>query len=330
MSKRKTYIPLVSVCMPTYNQEEYIEQSINSVLMQQDCDFEIIISDDKSTDRTTFICEQFAKQCPEKIKLIVQPHNKGIVENTKECLLACTGKYIAICEGDDYWIDSFKLKKQADILELRSDVSMVHSNWIDFYQNTQKFQHRTNTDFHYICEQNKGKDSVEEIMMGKYRGIRFSSICFRKEHFLKVLEEDNHFFSPHYTTCDIIFFYELAFQGIIAYQKDETTVYRIQAESVSRTSNIDKQAKFSKGVLYIQSHFIKKNQLSDNCKNIVFRNSLGGLFPHALKCCDMKLANELKELSLNVGYSIRIGQWLCYYGCKNLFLNKMVKLFFKL
>ena len=327
MSYEKIF-PLVSVCIPTYNRKDYIEQAIKGVLMQQDCDFEIIISDDKSTDHTLFICEKYTALYPEKIKLITQPHNKGVIENTKECLLACSGKYIAICEGDDYWIDSLKLKKQTDILELCPDVSMVHSNWVDFYQSEQQFQSRNDSDLFYICEHNKGKDSVEEIMMNKYRGIRFSSICFRKEYFLKALEDDQ-FFSPHYTTCDIVFFYELAFQGILAYQPEATTVYRIQAESVSISSNIHKKMKFSTGVLHIKSHFIKKYQLSNSSRDAIFRNSLGGLFVYALEYRDRKLANELKELSSNTDYSMRIGQWLCYYGCKNLFINKIVKFFFK-
>ena len=97
----KEHNPYVSVCMVTYNQEAYISAAIESVLMQKDCEYELIIADDCSTDGTLAICQKYQERYPDIIKLIRQSGNKGVVGNTKDCMIACKGKYNAVCEGDD-------------------------------------------------------------------------------------------------------------------------------------------------------------------------------------------------------------------------------------
>ena len=314
----------VSVCMPTYNQEAYIEQAINGVLQQEGCDWELIIANDGSTDNTYSICKGYQEKFPDKIKLINQSHNKGLIENTKECILASSGIYIAICEGDDYWIDPLKLKKQVSILDNDPAVSMVHSNWVNYYENQARFVPRVISEKKYICESQNGRESVEEIMMETYRGIRFSSICFRKDEFLKAYTDDPLLFSPLYSTCDISLFYELAYRGRLYYLNEVTTVYRIQNESVSITSNQDKKIGFTKGVLYLQVHFIDKYKLSDRVRDKVFRNRYQLLLPYALHHSDIELAGELKDLAKKFDYKLRFSQLLCYWGCKNRILKKAI------
>jgi glycosyltransferase involved in cell wall biosynthesis len=85
---------------------------------------EIIIGEDYSTDNTRAICEQFADQNPKLIKLITADHNVGAVANERQVLLQAQGKYIAYCEGDDYWTDPMKLQKQVDFLETHTDYSV--------------------------------------------------------------------------------------------------------------------------------------------------------------------------------------------------------------
>jgi glycosyltransferase involved in cell wall biosynthesis len=110
--------PLVSVFILTYNQEQTISQAIEGALMQ-DCCFpvEIIIAEDAGKDGTRKICEAYQKRFPEKIKLLLQEANQGIVKNYIDGIRLCRGKYIAQCAGDDYWIDPLKLGKQAKFLD---------------------------------------------------------------------------------------------------------------------------------------------------------------------------------------------------------------------
>ncbi|MBY7734780.1 glycosyltransferase family 2 protein [Francisella philomiragia] len=113
--------PLVSICCTAYNQEKYIEKALEGFLSQEtDFPFEIIISDDCSTDRTTEILNNYLEQYPNIIRLVYQQQNqysKGALPIRDFILPVVRGKYIALCEGDDYWTDSTKLQQQVDFLE---------------------------------------------------------------------------------------------------------------------------------------------------------------------------------------------------------------------
>jgi len=108
----------VSIIVPTYNHEKYIARSLDSIFMQEtDCDCEILVGDDASTDSTPDILKQYVEKYPGRIKLFLREQNLGGTRNSYELLMAATGKYIATLEGDDYWTDSKKLQKQIDFLE---------------------------------------------------------------------------------------------------------------------------------------------------------------------------------------------------------------------
>jgi glycosyltransferase involved in cell wall biosynthesis len=126
-----TYTPLVSVHMITYNHERYIANAIEGVLIQQTgFDFELIIADDCSTDNTHSIIQHYINNHPmgNCIKYFPQTKNLGVMPNFSFALRQCKGKYIAVCEGDDYWIDPYKLQKQVAALEADLSVSMVITN----------------------------------------------------------------------------------------------------------------------------------------------------------------------------------------------------------
>lgn len=112
----------VSVFMITYNHETYIAEALDSILMQKtDFDFDIVIGEDCSTDATRRIVLEYSRKYPDKIKLLLHNVNVGFISNLMYVLEACTGKYVAMCEGDDYWTDPFKLQKQVDFLEANKE-----------------------------------------------------------------------------------------------------------------------------------------------------------------------------------------------------------------
>ncbi|AXA33401.1 glycosyltransferase family 2 protein [Francisella adeliensis] len=112
---------LVSICCTAYNHEKYIEQALSGFLEQEtNFSFEIIVSDDCSTDNTTSIIRKYAKDYPNIIKPIYQEENqysKGALPIRDFILPKVSGKYIALCEGDDYWNNPEKLQIQVDLLE---------------------------------------------------------------------------------------------------------------------------------------------------------------------------------------------------------------------
>ncbi len=125
--------PLVSVCVQTYQHVSYIKECLDSILMQKaNFDFEILIGEDESTDGTREICIEYAKKYPNKIRLFLHKRENVIHVNNKPSgrfnmlynLNKARGKYIALCEGDDYWTDSLKLQKQVDFLESNSNYKL--------------------------------------------------------------------------------------------------------------------------------------------------------------------------------------------------------------
>ncbi|AWG21449.1 hypothetical protein FFWV33_07835 [Flavobacterium faecale] len=123
--------PIVSVVMITYGHEQFIEQAINSVLMQE-CDFEIelILANDCSPDQTDVVIQKIIQTHPKAsiISYYKQEVNMGMMPNFIFALQKAEGKYIALCDGDDYWTDKFKLQKQVDFLNSNLDyVLCFHS-----------------------------------------------------------------------------------------------------------------------------------------------------------------------------------------------------------
>ena len=120
--------PLVSICCITYNHEKFIEDALKGFLIQKtDFPFEILIHDDASTDRTADIIRQYEKKYPNLIKPIYQKENqysKGIRINPTFNFPRAKGRYLALCEGDDYWIEPNKLQIQINEMEKYPEVDM--------------------------------------------------------------------------------------------------------------------------------------------------------------------------------------------------------------
>ena len=130
---------LVSAVMITYGHEKYISEAIYGVLMQK-CNFdvELIIANDCSPDTTEDIVNEIIsshKNCS-WIKYTRHLINKGAVGNFIWSLKQAKGKYLAICEGDDYWTDPYKLQKQVDFLEKNNDFSICFTDYKVLYENT--------------------------------------------------------------------------------------------------------------------------------------------------------------------------------------------------
>ncbi len=122
-------IPKVSVCVTTYNHEFYIAQAIESVLMQSTTfDVEVVIGEDCSQDGTRDLLLECQKQFPDRIRLLLHPENVGPQRNFLLTLKECRGQYVALLDGDDYWIDPHKLQKQVDCLDSRQEsVGCAHN-----------------------------------------------------------------------------------------------------------------------------------------------------------------------------------------------------------
>lgn len=122
--------PMVSICVQTFNQVNYIAQCLDSILEQETSfKYEILLGDDSSTDGTTEICESYVSRFPDRIRLFYHRKENNIKINRNFTGLfnsiynfySAKGKYIAYCDGDDYWTDPTKLQKQVNFLELNKE-----------------------------------------------------------------------------------------------------------------------------------------------------------------------------------------------------------------
>ena len=129
----------VSVLMLTYNHAPYLKEAIEGVLKQKtQFPIELIICNDNSPDNSDEIIKPYAEKHPEIIKYFRHEKNIGFEENQRFAFEQCRGKYVAYCEGDDYWTDENKLQFQADFLENNPDFVMTTARTLAYKQNTGK------------------------------------------------------------------------------------------------------------------------------------------------------------------------------------------------
>lgn len=121
--------PLVSVLIPTYNQERFIRKAIDSALVQEtDFEYEILLGDDCSTDRTGAICAEYQRKHPDKIRFITADRNVyKLGGNGNRLRCRARGEFVAHLEGDDYWTDKQKLQKQVDVFRKHPEVTLCLS-----------------------------------------------------------------------------------------------------------------------------------------------------------------------------------------------------------
>jgi len=122
--------PMISVYVPTYQHCSFIEECIESILMQKtDFPFEIVVGEDFSTDGTREIIFRYAENYPDTIRVITADYNVKQFANRVRCLKALRGKYIAQCDGDDYWTDPLKLQIQTEFMEKHSRYSLCYHSY---------------------------------------------------------------------------------------------------------------------------------------------------------------------------------------------------------
>lgn len=118
----------VSVALLTYNHERYVAQAIEGVLAQRGVEFELVISEDCSTDGTRAIVDQYAARHPDRIRVLPSPRNVGMTRAFARGVEAATGRYVALLDGDDYWTSPDKLRIQADYLDAHPELAICFHN----------------------------------------------------------------------------------------------------------------------------------------------------------------------------------------------------------
>ena len=249
----------ISTCIITYNQKAYIEKAILGALSQQfskDTLYEIIVSDDCSDDGTSEICRDYAERF-HNIRYIRLTSRSGATQNFRETLRACKGRYIAICEGDDYWTDNQKLQKQISILDSDTGIGLVHTD-VNILYNDRNLEE----DFYHNngCSHDETGDVALKILKHEYR-IFTCTVCLRRELAGLYLHDENY---NDFLMGDTPLWVEAARFSGIRYMPFTSAVRRLSSGSLSFTDMSSGQIAFFKSgmqcVRYIQKKFGYKTE----------------------------------------------------------------------
>ena len=220
--------PLVSICCLAYNHENYIRECLDGFMMQEnDFTFEVLIHDDASTDKTADIIREYESKYPDIIKPIYQTENqysKGVGVTKVYNFPRAKGKYIAMCEGDDYWTDPLKLQKQIDFLEGNEDCSLCF--------HASKHVDTRNLDNFYIHRPkhipNNNKFEMKNAILGGGGLITTNSMVFHRDYISERPE-----WMDKAPIGDLPLMLILASKGMIGYIDDVMSVYRQMSSSTS-------------------------------------------------------------------------------------------------
>lgn len=211
---------LLSVCIRTHNQERFIREALDSVLCQKTTfAFEVIVSDDASSDGTVVILQEYAIKYPTKIRLLLSETNLGGPNNLKRVIEASQSKYITCLDGDDYYTDMYKLQKQVDFLEAHPEyAACFHNTWmVDTLGNKQGLFNRP--DFHAIHD---AREFIRERWF-----VPIHSAVLRREY----VE-----FPEWYDTVmndDYVVHLSVAKHGAYYYMSDVMVAYRRHEQNIS-------------------------------------------------------------------------------------------------
>jgi glycosyltransferase involved in cell wall biosynthesis len=207
----------ISVIVTAYNHEKYIAQCLDSIIMQKGYfDLEVILGDDCSKDTTRKIMMEYSEKYPGLFVLLPPQANLGIPHNIKRCLKACSGDYIAFCEGDDYWTDSYKLQKQLDFMESHPAYSLCFNAIVIYREESNRFE--THFDqLHMVNDTLTIEDLIEHNAIGNF------SCCMYRTIDIQALQ--NKLFDI--PMADWLFNMACGQIGKIGFIRDWMSVYRI-------------------------------------------------------------------------------------------------------
>lgn len=305
----------ISVIVATYNQEETIRRTLDSILMQQcQLPIEIVIGEDCSTDSTRDVCEDYAQRYPHIVRLMPKAPNKGMIRNYYDCLLACRGKYIADCAGDDFWTDKDKLEKEARIMENNKNVVLVHTNWSFYNEDTHKTT--ANTYIPFPAPITKGREIIESVITQTTAPVVHTcTSLYRADVIKKCYAEDPKLFNDPDNGCeDLQLICMLVTNGDVAYLPDNTLNYSVGHSSVSHQPDERRQFRFVIRTTRLSIHLADKFGIDTEKTRKFFSNKAFALLMHAFRSHDKALKKEAEECikELNIRETKKIKAARCF------------------
>lgn len=273
--------PLVSIHMITYNHEHYISQAIEGILRQEtDFPIELVIGEDRSTDRTRDIVLDYQRKWPGMIRVITSDNNVGASENSRRTTAACRGRYVAFCEGDDYWHSPHKLQKQIRILEKDSAVSLVASDADALFMQNGRL-------IRSLMQRTAQLETIPvdmtETLLTRRISLATCTVCLRREPLVKIIEANPWEFSAYFPMLDVQTWWEFSRIGRIHVIQEALATYRVLNSSASHSNDPEKVFEFYSKSLEVHEHYVSKFGYDDTVLSAVRRAHYGKFADLALK-----------------------------------------------
>lgn len=256
----KVYVSIICTC---FNQESYIRETIESFLAQEsEYKFEIIIHDDASTDNTSNILEYYQTRFPSIIKLLLQSENQY---SQRKLILLITanhaqGEYLALCEGDDYWLDPKKIQKQVVCLLSDKSISLVHTGTLDYIQKTDNYSVSV-----------VPSSNITTTSLFNRNQIRTLTTVFPKKYFDDFFKF-NHREATQWLLGDWPLWLYLSTLGRIVLIPDITSVYRILSDSASHFTCKQKKERFINSTLDMRLYMYEKYSRNPSDINMIYES----------------------------------------------------------
>lgn len=224
---------LVSVSCTVFNHAPYLRQCLEGLVMQKtDFKYEVIVHDDASTDGSGDIVREYAQKYPDIIVPFIESENQysqgKMLEVSRNVNRMMKGKYVAVCEGDDYWIDPNKLQMQVDYLEEHPECNLCHTSFKYYYEEEKKFYESNDIEKNRLNPITK----LQDFYNGYW--VQYVTIMYRKAVLDKIMEDNPFLFGGYFKMGDSQICFELLKSGPIHFIPKVTCVYRKNEGSATR------------------------------------------------------------------------------------------------
>ena len=315
--------PLVSVKMITYNHRPYIAQAIEGVVKQEtEYPFELIIGEDCSTDSTREIVFDYQKRYPHIVRVITSAKNVGAKRNSFRTNKACRGKYIAFCEGDDYWHRSDKLKLQIGYLEAHPKYGLVYSDYNCHFVERQKTVESYNK---YKKRNLPVNPTMTDFVLGRggiLGGLLTCTVVVRRHLLEQIIQADPYLHDgTNFLMGDTQKWAEISEISKIHYIDESLAVHNILIESATRSKNRERRLKFYISGTKMLLYLCEKYSLPKEVCRFQEQRWCEFCFDLAFLERNLRLAN----LVMNQCHKLSFKYVIKYYSMKKTFFYVLLK-----
>jgi glycosyltransferase involved in cell wall biosynthesis len=307
--------------MLAYNHAPYIRTSIKSILQQRTSfPLELIIAEDCSKDDTRKIAIEYQQSHPEIVRVVTSDMNVGAHENLRRAEHACRGRYVAFCEGDDYWHVPHKLQRQVDFLEAHPDYAMVHSDYRTYYVESGQLVPKSLS----LAQDLNDENAFNDILSGR-RIILTLTTCVRRSVLEAVLRDCPECYDTRFLMGDTQRWLEIARRGKVKWLPDVLATRHVISESATRSRNAARVLQFSLSAKDVLDHYICKYGCSPEAKRGAKTRSAIYLLSCAYEAGNAQTARAALNEYHRVGVPIPLEAHLYYHGSRTPVLRKLVR-----